>query len=168
MRDSLRAKCRRCTRLVPLEFDTDGHGHLVEYLAKHYCVRPAIPAPALEEMVRPRPPQRIEDPAILAEAKRRRRAGICRDCDAPVEGVVGRAERCAPCRRLHRRRAESAMYARTEARRAGTCATCGGVIPPQQGRPKYHATEACHPRLANLLQQRDRDRLRAQRATAHA
>jgi hypothetical protein len=28
----------------------------------------------------------------------RRKAGICRDCPAPVEGTVGKAYRCAPCK----------------------------------------------------------------------
>lgn len=35
---------------------------------------------------------------------KRRKAGICQDCPCPVAGAVGKAERCAPCEVLHRRK----------------------------------------------------------------
>lgn len=36
----------------------------------------------------------------------RRRAGICRDCPSPVEGYVGKAIRCASCKKRRRRENE--------------------------------------------------------------
>src|SRR4051812_37594755 len=40
----------------------------------------------------------------------RRRAGICRDCPARVEGEVGKALRCARCKREAKRQQEAAWH----------------------------------------------------------
>ena len=49
----------------------------------------------------------------------RRRAGLCRDCPRPVDGTVGKAVRCAACRRVAERATSNRYHHRhLEARRA--------------------------------------------------
>jgi hypothetical protein len=139
---------------------------MTEHLEPHVCT--------------PLPPRRYEpddehdlagvDPvavAAVAEADRRRRAGICRDCDAPVSGARGRALRCAEHCRSHRRKVDAAEHSRNRAP-VIRCKACGEpILERTKGRPSYHATAACHPRVSKLMRDRA-TRAAGREAASHA
>lgn len=79
-------ECPTCRDRLLLRFDTRG-GRLVEMRDPCRCERGLKPRAV--KVVAP------DADEIAEEQKRRRKAGICQDCDAPVEGARGKALRCA-------------------------------------------------------------------------
>jgi hypothetical protein len=78
----------RCGGAVYVTFDTDGRGGLVETRTR------------------------------CSGARCKKRRGECRDCGARVDGVVGKTDRCARCRRAWRQlRARQRYAAMSPARR---------------------------------------------------
>lgn len=73
----------------------------------------------------------------------RRKAGICSDCPLPVDGTVGKAERCADCKREAARRADAAWYLRDlgHARALGRARMRRRLA--KQGRTPMTRAEAC-------------------------
>lgn len=72
-----------------------------------------------------------------------RQAGICSDCPRPVDGTVGKADRCAECRSEAARRADAAWYHRNlgHARALGRARRHRGLL--KQGRTPMTRAEAC-------------------------
>lgn len=100
--------CTACGRRQRRDFDTDGNGLLVETLVPCGCGASG-----------PQPLRRGRAlPAVEIEAHHRKGAGICKDCDAPVDGKVGLALRCAACRKIAAREGRDRWAERNKERLA--------------------------------------------------
>ncbi len=97
--------CPGCGHKSPIRMGTRD-GMLVEVVSPHVCRR-ASPAPV----------EALPDESEAERCTRLRQAGLCRDCGAPVEGPVGKARRCAECRKAERKRAWKEYAQRTDVRK---------------------------------------------------
>lgn len=120
--------CPTCDFAPLLRFETNGSGHAVEtVLERCDCAE-----------------REAEARARADEAADRKRRGICQDCDEPVEGTVGKAERCGP---------HKAERARLVARRAEK-------VRRQKRTPAQRRRHRANKRA---WEQRNRERIRARR-----
>lgn len=127
MSGSATTPCDRCGRKLAIRFDTDGHGRTVE----------------------------LVEPCGYCERKRR---GICQRCHARrVEGTVGRALYCGPCRpAVLRERAKRQRAKRDPLKHAGICTRCESApVDGTKGRTLY-----CGPCRVEVRREKDRRRWR--------
>lgn len=92
-----KGRCGDCGSTVWIRFETDGTGQLVEIREPCEVCSGAVCGDC-------------GAPTPCGCPEWRRKNGVCRDCESPVEGTVGKALRCAPCKIEAQRRSDQRSY----------------------------------------------------------